>query len=443
LDAGVLPTLARLRADGRWREVESPAGLGDDAAWMSFCTGVDVDVHGRCYWQRLAPDGHRLYHTVRNATPLPPFWDALASSGSRVAVIDVPSLTGSAPDALVVSDWMVHAVERPEPFVRGPAPGATIARDPAWECDEIGRDADATRSFRRSLDERAGLRHEVLLGLLDEQDWDLFVTVASETHCVGHQRWHDADVVDEVVRTADTNLAELIDVAGPDAVVVVFSLLGMASNHSGEHLLDEILTRLDGAKSRPSLRLRAMQVVRRVTPAALRRRAPGRVREAKQRVVTTERSRRSAWLVPTDLPTSAIRIGVAGRDDGGTVQPGGALSDRCVQLAAELRALVDPDTGRALVDDVIDVRRVHGPRAADEFADLLVVWSQAAPVVAARSASIGVVRGAPPRMRTGNHTSHGWVVAAGPGAAEAMGAHAMAASDFATFVGTLVVRRGR
>jgi len=48
LDAGELPALARLRADGRWREVASPNGFGDDSAWMSFCTGVDLDVHERC-----------------------------------------------------------------------------------------------------------------------------------------------------------------------------------------------------------------------------------------------------------------------------------------------------------------------------------------------------------------------------------------------------------
>jgi hypothetical protein len=148
-------------------------------------------------------------------------------------------------------------------------------------------------------------------------------------------------------------------------------------------------------------------------------------------------------VVPTDLSTTVVRIGVVGRDDGGTVEPGGALRARCAHLADELRALEDPDTGRALVDDVIDVRQVHGPRVADEFADLLVVWSQDAPITAARSSrspSIGIVRAAPPVARTGNHTSRGWAVAAGPRVDRLTCAETIAASEFATLVGGFVAR---
>jgi hypothetical protein len=149
--------------------------------------------------------------------------------------------------------------------------------------------------------------------------------------------------------------------------------------------------------------------------------------------LTRDRERRSAWLLPTDLQTSAVRIGVVGRDDGGVVEPG-ALRERCAHVADALLALEDPTTGRLLVDDVIDVRTVHGPRVADEFADLLVVWSQDGPITAARSGAVGVVRGTPPHRRTGNHRTDGWVVVSNGAREVGLGSAALRAHELAGLV---------
>jgi predicted AlkP superfamily phosphohydrolase/phosphomutase len=451
---GRLPALARLRADGEWREVVSPEGLGDSAAWTSFATGVDVAVHGRTYWQALAPNGHDLYYRPRSDTPVPAFWDELARGGARVAAIDVPALAGSGADAFVVTNWTTHAAEHPAPYASEPGLVAGITRDPGWDCDDIPRDTAATRAFERSLVERARLREEVVLPLLADEQWDVFVTVHSEHHCIGHQCWHDhdeshsdhdaarraecGDPMETVYRDADAQLARLVEAAGPDVVVVVCSLLGMRSNHSGEHLLDEILVRLDGTNDRPTLRLRAVRAVRRAIPERVRRRAPERVREVHRDTVTRERERRSAWVLPTNLQTSAVRIGVVGRDDGGVVEPGAPRDERCAQLTEALLALEDPATGRRLVDHVVDVRTVHGPNVADEFADLLVVWSQAGPITAARSDAIGVVRGTPPHRRTGNHRTDGWAVVSGAVPDGTLGGVVLQASYFAHLLGALV-----
>lgn len=455
---GRLPTLARLRADGEWREVVSPAGLGDSAAWTSFATGVDVGEHGRPYWQALAPDGHRLYYRPRNDTPVPAFWDELARDGARVGVIDVPSLAGSGADAFVVTNWTTHAAEHPAPYASEPELVAGIARDPSWDCDDIRRGTEATRAFARSLAERARAREDVVLPLLADEPWDLFVTVHSEHHCVGHQCWHDhdeshvdhdatrraacGDPIETVYRDADAQLARLVEAAGPDVVVAVCSLLGMRSNHSGEHLLDEILARLDGTTDRPSRRLRGARAVRRLIPARLRRGAPARVREVHRSTVTRERARRSAWLLPTELQTSVVRVGVVGRDDGGVVEAGAARDERCAQITEALLALEDPANGRRLVDEVVDVRAVHGPNVADEFADLLVVWSQDGPITAARSDAIGVVRGTPPRLRTGNHGTGGWIVTSGPVPAGPFSGDVLQASDIAALLGSLLQETG-
>lgn len=451
---GRLPMLAGLRSSGLEREVASPNAFGDDAAWASFCTGTELRVHSRCHWQRIAPDGHRLRYARRGEMSPAPFWDDLARSGTRIAVIDVPSNVGEPAGSLIVGDWLAHAIERPEPFVTWPQLESRLTRDPRFVCDELGRDADATQAFDRALSMRAALRGDVLVDVLADDDWDLFLAVCAEPHCVGHQCWHDHDAThpehdparrrecgDPVERTyvaADAQLARLVDAAGPGATVIVFSLLGMGTNHSGEHLLDEMLLRIDGTRASPSIMTRAYRVGRRITPTAVLERTPIRVRQAHRDAVTRDRARRSAWTLPTDLPTTAVRIGVVGRDDGGTVEPGAPLAAQASRLADEVRALSDPETDTRVVDDVVDVRAVHGARAADEFADLMVVWSQDGPITALRSPRYGTVRGTPPPARTGNHRSRGWVVAAGPGVETGEWPARVAAHDFAGLVARLL-----
>jgi predicted AlkP superfamily phosphohydrolase/phosphomutase len=170
--------------------------------------------------------------------------------------------------------------------------------------------------------------------------------------------------VGRVYRDVDTHLGSLIDAAGPDATVVAFSLIGMGPNHSGTHLLPDVLARLDTA-------------------------APRRY-----------------TVLPLDLRTSGIRI-ARDHDD--------ANSRR--ELRALLAGLRDPATGDALVRRVVFVDEVDpGPRAHD-FADVLVEWEAGRPIRAARIEGGNIVRRRPPRARSGNHDGGGWFVAARPGIA--------------------------
>jgi predicted AlkP superfamily phosphohydrolase/phosphomutase len=453
---GRLPTLARLRASGVWSEVRAADAFGDDAAWASFSTGAGLDVHARSYWQRIAPGGRSLRYAPREETSPPPFWEALANAGARVALVDVPSQIGEPRDALVVADWTAHALERPTPRVSWPDLAPRIIRDPDWACDLIGRNADQTRDFVRQLATRAELRGDVLVDALVGNDWDLFVAVFSEPHCVGHQCWHDhdpthaehdaarraecGDPIEQAYRNADTELERLVDAAGPDAAVIVFSLLGMGPNYSGEHLLDEMLLRVDGSNPRPTFTSRVFGAATHSIPDGMRRHAPAGLRRIHRRAAARDAARRTSWVVPTDLATSAIRVGVAGRDAGGTVEPGAPLAAHRSRLADELRSLDDPATGRPVVDDVVDVRLVHGPRPADEFADLMVVWSEAGPITAMRSPSFGTVRGAPPPLRTGNHRPRGWVVVNGASLDRDAVRDGFATSDLARLVAGLLAR---
>jgi predicted AlkP superfamily phosphohydrolase/phosphomutase len=459
-DMGRLPTLQKLRRDGVWGEVTGMPGLGDDAAWSSFSTGLGPGSHGRFYHQRYREGSYDLVRSRRDGMSHAPFWERLADHDRRVAVIDVPkSPLGRIRNGMVIADWMCHGTDGPGVVCKPPVLDDNIARrlvrDPTFVCDRPRDSAADIASYERQLIERAAVRTDVLLRVLEPEPWDLFLAVFAEPHCVGHQCWrsHDrahpayqpghaafpGDVVEHVYRDVDAQLGRLVEAAGANAIVIVFSLLGMGPNYSGAHLLDEILARLDPhTRSREPFAARALAEIRARTPGWLHRWAPPALRRAARESHARLRTGQRFWAVPTDMPMSAIRINQAGREPHGIVRGGREFELVCAELSRELLALEDPDSGVRLVRDVLVTREVYAGPACENFADVLVIWEQAGPIVAATSPRIGVVRAPPAADRSGNHRANGWFVAARPGISPAVLGRSVSALDFAPTVSGLL-----
>lgn len=424
---GRLPMLAELRARGRWGLVDPQPGLGDDAAWGSFSTTRDPAGHGRFYHARLAPDGVTLVPHRRDEMTVAPFWDALVEAGCRVAVVDVPKSPMGHDDALVIADWMTHGPEGPTVC------SAAAAAHPVAErlgdgghapCDDLGPEAETVAEFGAELVRRTEHRTAILGELLAGDDWDLFTAVFGATHCVGHQQWRDhdprhpefdarrrartGDVMEQVYVAVDRGLRTLVDAAGPGAVVIAFSLLGMGPNHQGTHLVEDVLREVAGARAARSSRW--VDRVRRAVPASLRRRAPAPVAAVGRS--TRERHERSKpyRVLPVDLATTALRITAADEHTDPTgvrhVPPEARRT-----LVDALGAMVDPDSRRPLVEEVVFTQDAYP--GARTFVDALVVWSSSAPISGARIDGIGVIRRAPPPLRSGNHRPGGWFIVAG------------------------------
>src|SRR6185436_2783065 len=101
------------------------------------------------------------------------------------------------------------------------------------------------------------LRHCLRAG-----DWDLFLTVYSESHCAGHQFWHLTDpdhpdhepaaaaelltAIRDVYRAIDDGIAALLEDVRDDTNVIVMTSHGMGPYHAGSHLLDLVLDGLLG-----------------------------------------------------------------------------------------------------------------------------------------------------------------------------------------------------
>jgi predicted AlkP superfamily phosphohydrolase/phosphomutase len=282
--------------------------------------------------------------------------------------------------------------------------------------------------------------------LLEREPWELFMTVLGPAHRAGHMLWSRGSVAEEagadvdgvladalrdVYTACDRAIGRLIEAAGEDTPVMVFSLIGMADNTSRTDLLPTMLARIlagDRGAAADHERLRAAKLLRRAVPLSWRHAFKAALPLGLQdRLSTFWRTGRSDWSKTRALSLTAdvhgyVRINVRGREAQGIVEPGAEYDRVCAEIAEGLRSFVDSDTGEDVVAEVARIDELFPPGGRrDALPDLIVRWAPS-PCAATRSIEsprFGTIPwptpGKNPNGRSGNHTAEGFLFAAGDG----------------------------
>ncbi|MBV8950351.1 MAG: alkaline phosphatase family protein, partial [Actinobacteria bacterium] len=248
LAAGELPHLARLRARSLECRLENVRTYRSELPWTLFATGRSAEDLG--YWGTVSFDPGTYRAVVAGALDAAPFW---ARPGVHSLVFDVPHTVLRHDVAGVqVTAWGAHSPEyprasRPAGLLTsiddrfGPHPAFANDSDPGWYSPEY------LDNLTAALRAGAHRRIDILEWLLSRDGgFDLVLASMSEPHSGGHHLWHGADPhhplaatpssalaarhVREIYRVIDECVGRFVDLAGPDAAVVVFSLHGMQTN---------------------------------------------------------------------------------------------------------------------------------------------------------------------------------------------------------------------
>lgn len=419
---GSLPAIRALQARGQCGNLSTPQGLGDDAAWPCFYTGEDVGAHGRYFWSQLASDSSRL-ELARDRLPLlPPFWSKLAA-GRTVAVIDLPKIPLTRGiNGIQLCDWLVHGRDYEQP-VSYPADLARhvigeFGAAPLSICDEVTPHLDkvAIAAMAERLCRSVAMKHDATCRLLAESDWHLFIAVFKEAHCASHMLWHLVDPahpdyrpgadagygepVKTVYQHLDRAIGDIVERAGPETSILLFTPLGMAANVTGNHLMPALAQAINGA-NRGTFARQAAAAVEAIRPGRSSR-FPNSLCRA----------------LPHNEISGALRLLVKGRDPGGVVEPGEPYRGLCRQLAEDLADLRDAETGRRIVERVLLSQDSFPGAAAGMLPDLFIVWNRERPIGHAVSKRYGPIRARPDEdMRPGNHVPGGRYVVGGLAAA--------------------------
>lgn len=446
--AGHLPTLRGFLRDGASADLCSPGYEFPDLVWPTIYTSLGPARLGRYYYIQLQPEQWSL-ELLEDELHGTPFWVEASQHGKRCVVLDAPKTALGPPfDGLQLASWGAHAAHAATASHPPELLSAVLERHgryPLHSCDSHGRRPKDYLDLRRQLLAGIEARRDLFLDMMASSEWDLFFCSFAETHCAGHQFWHLYDpnhprhdpadhagmrnALRDVYQSIDGAIGRLIEAAGPDTQVIVFSGHGMRPQYHGRELLPALLEmwgmledqnvtpdpeRRQCLRVRPSLSKRLRDLVPMPWQYAVKKALPARLeRYLVCRFMGAEKldpNARAVYIPNNDLNTS-IRINLKGRDRYGRVAPGREYDYLCRFLEQRLLELINPASGKPAVECVTKVSEQYKGDYLNVLPDLTVLWSADHSIDALESPGYGTVIGSHKDLRTGGHAPNGFLMA--------------------------------
>ena len=320
-----------------------------------------------------------------------------------------------------------------------------LAQHVVEDVDRLGGEAGGGAHGRRAGARAGVVGAEDKPERIDEEECADFATGC---HRGGHKLWDDtgaagevppaaaaelADSLRQVYARVDAAIGRLVEAAGDDVRVLIFSLHGMGENTSRVDLLPEMLARvLAGgppaatapAAGRPGLLKRMRELVPNRWRHWVKQRLPLALQDwltTFWRVGRVDWSATRAFCLVADVQ-GYVRLNLRGREAEGIVAPGDEYDRLGAEIAAGLSTFVDGASGMPVVHEVVRADRLYQTGARrDLLPDLIVQWARTprAPERSVRSPRYGAIAlplpGKNADGRSGNHRPHGFLLAAGPG----------------------------
>jgi predicted AlkP superfamily phosphohydrolase/phosphomutase len=444
-----LPNLKRLRERGGYGYLDSDAGLLAGSVWFSFYTGQTAANHGIYNYLVWRPEKMTTEPPSAKWLDLQPFWRTFGQNGPRAVVVDIPlTYAPTAFNGSEVIGWATH--DSLEPLTSFPPELADRIRarfgDSMQEEERYG--LLNKREFLAIRDQMVWITQnlrDLCLSLMQEESWDLFMVCFATIHRGGHKLWDLTNVTDKLTSTekaelqdslrqlyiaCDEAVGKMVEQAGPDATILIFSPKGMGQNACRNSILPEMLHRvLAGEYSQLGSipETTPLSRMRNLIPSRWRHRVKSRLPIRWRQLLTgfwrvgqINWEHTPAFSMMADVQ-GWIRINLKGREAKGIVEPGREYEALCQQIVQGLKTFVDADSGQPLVKEIIYSRDVYSGRRLDWLPDLILNWvdTPAHEMRAAYSPLYGTIPwptpGRNPEGRSGNHGAIGMLLVSGKG----------------------------
>lgn len=413
IDAGHLPTLARLQREGASGPLESTFPPISAAAWSSFSTGVNPGKHGVVDFYYPRPGEYAINTMSGAARTALPFWILLGEAGFRSGTVGVPGTYPAEP----VNGFTVTGFLTPGPDSRYTWPPelkeeleAALGGYSIWP-DERYRSSPHLDRFVADMKAHIDQQTEAALYLMRTRPWDLFGLVYLHTDMFQHEVWalvdpaHPSHVPELADRWRDTvldfythldaSLARVLGAASEAPEIsegVALHTLVLSDHGFGPAvrflLVNNWLVRQGYLKLKrtPASLLKRLAFKLGFTPLTafrmanalglghLRRkvrwqRSGGWMKKLFLSLADVDWKRTRAWSVGS---FGQIYINVAGERPHGLVQPGDEYEQLCAEIEVRALEMRDPSSGEAIVEQVYRRDALYSGRHLDRTPDLIL-----------------------------------------------------------------------
>ena len=447
---GKLPFLTSLMESGVWTRLISTRSLFSDSPWPSFNAGVSPAKHAFYNYLQIKRGTTEVKRVNAYHCRYLPFWSLLEDSGKKIVAFDVPkTFPIEGIDGIQISAWGEHYPLLKQPTSQPP----TLVRE---IIDRFGkyphtREIITPESFRqeqriyKTLSSNLEKKLQATEYLMDRVDWDFFMSVLSEVHYAGHQFYHCFDKehwahnlnAPDDVHNAMRNLYAQLDSAvarlfrhmSDQTTFFIVSVHGIVTNYSANHLMPQVMEKLGYTVSTAHGRqtnsigalLHRTRFLRKLIPQRFRDFIntyfmPEAIHD--KALSTAFRSsidweKTKALFLESDHFQAFISLNLKGREPFGIVEPGSEFDELCDEVCYELKRLVNPETGKPAVHEVVQISEVYQGPNLYELPDLVVQWSENAPINKLYHPRFGVISREGFELRRAQHAPEGFMIAGG------------------------------
>jgi predicted AlkP superfamily phosphohydrolase/phosphomutase len=401
-EGGELPTLQSIVKSGVLGRLDSTFPPLTGPAWASFMTGKSPGNHGAFEFFRRRPGSYSQVLASPSSINGKSLWTQLGEAGKKVAVMNVPltyppeEVNGFLISGLLTphncSDWAYprELVEELQEHV-----GPYLIHH-----DEKYTKANAENLLREQY-RILRSRTQAALYLAGEKQWDFFMVHYYGSDRITHEFWHlmdpshpqhDArererlgDVVLDFFQRLDRDLGKLVSQLDEDVVLVLMSDHGMGRvtkflnvnswlmKEGYLQLKGDPLTRARYALFRAGFNYYTLGKL--VLETGWGKRAiqlgRGRRQELQEQVFLSFRdvdwSRTRAYSMGN---YGQIYANLRGREPQGSVEPGLEYEELLAELTYKLEGLVDPESGKRIIERVFRASELYSGQFVGEAPDL-------------------------------------------------------------------------
>ncbi|WP_446344393.1 alkaline phosphatase family protein [Coleofasciculus sp. F4-SAH-05] len=395
-------------------------------------------------WERC----QEILRVSTRSCPYLPFWSRLRNTGKRVTTFDVPKtypIEGL--EGIQVSAWgeeypLIESCSLPANFISELSSRFGNYHHPR----EILNPRLISQQVRRyqTLMSNIQQKLQAVQFVMNAGEWDLFMTSFGEAHYGNHLFYHLfnqdhwaydpqvstqlSDALPNIYGELDNALKTLLQDVSDHVTVFVISVHGVDTNYSANHLMPLVLEKL-GFQAKPKAKQNQSNFSVQKLIQGLKSLIPMPVRDfindwilpqhfhdkmhSQQFISSIDWCNTKAFFLPIGHFQGFISINLKGRDPYGVVEPGAEYEQICQQITDELKRLVNPETGKPAVANVIKTHQLLQGENIHKLPDLIIQWAEDAPINQLEHPDFGLVSGTYYGLRKTQHTGNGFLIATG------------------------------
>ncbi len=206
---GVLPNLSRIFESGTFSPMTTALPEISSVAWTSFMTGKNPGKHNIFGFADLRPESYEMFFPNYLDMQSETLWDILSKNQKRSVIINMPSTYPAQElNGVLIAGFVAPNYEK----AFYPSQLAEKFKEMDYRIDLDLEKALQSKDFLiNDIEETHERRERAILSLMENEEWDLFTAVITETDRLHHFLWDELENSDSHYREAFIKYYKRVD----------------------------------------------------------------------------------------------------------------------------------------------------------------------------------------------------------------------------------------